>query len=158
MTSDDDVIEAKRLMKILNKSGALVMKKYNIRGATDITGFGLAGHALKMAKASKVSLHIDMNKVSLIGNVYKLIEEGCIPGASFRNLEFTEKDTDFAPGLDYNLKMIAFDAQTSGGLLFSASPDNEKKILTDLKDAGLRDANVIGYATEYKEKLIYLNS
>ena len=58
MASEDDVTEAKRLMKLLNKSGAEVMKKYNIKGATDITGFGLAGHALKMAKASKVSLKL----------------------------------------------------------------------------------------------------
>ncbi|MCX6255693.1 MAG: selenide, water dikinase SelD [Bacteroidia bacterium] len=158
MTSDNDVTEAKRLMMILNKSGAEVMKKYNIRGATDITGFGLAGHALKMAKASRVSLHINMKKVPLIGDAYKLIDEGCIPGASFSNLEFAEKNTDFAPGLDYNLKMIAFDAQTSGGLLFCTPSDNEIKILADLKDAGLRDANVIGYITESKEKLIYFDS
>ena len=158
MANDDDIAEAIRLMKLLNKTGAEVMKKYNVKGATDVTGFGLAGHALKMAKASGVSLKINMKKVSLIGNAYKLIDDGCIPGASFSNLEFTEKDTDFAPDLDYNLKMIAFDAQTSGGLLFCAPPDKEEKILADLQDAGLQNSKVIGYITEPGEKLIYLNS
>lgn len=145
-------------MKLLNKTGAEVMKRYNIRGATDITGFGLAGHILKMAKASKVSLIINMKEVPLIGNSYQLIDDGCIPGASFRNLDYAEKDIDFASDLDYNLKMIAFDAQTSGGLLFSAPSDKVNKILEDLRSAGLSDSKVIGYATEPKEKCIYLNN
>ncbi|MDO9341268.1 MAG: selenide, water dikinase SelD [Bacteroidales bacterium] len=158
MANDADIAEAKKLMKLLNKTGAEVMKKYNVKGATDVTGFGLAGHALKMAKASKVSLRINMKKVALIGNSYILIDEGCIPGASFRNLEFAEKDIYFATDLDYNLKMIAFDAQTSGGLLFCAPPDKVDKIMADLQDAGLRNAKVIGYVTEPEEKLIYLSN
>lgn len=158
MVSDDNLAEAKRLMKLLNKTGAEVMKRYNIRGATDITGFGLAGHTLKMAKASKVSLIINMKEVPLIGNSYQLIDDGCIPGASFRNLDYAEKDIDFASDLDYILKMIAFDAQTSGGLLFSAPSDKVNKILEDLRSAGLSDSKVIGYATEPEEKCIYLNN
>lgn len=158
MANDTDIAEAKSLMKLLNKTGAEVMKRYNIKGATDITGFGLVGHALKMAKASKVSIKINMKKVPLIGNVYNLIDDGCIPGASFRNLEFAENDTFFAPDLDYNLKMIAFDAQTSGGLLFCAPFGTENKIMADLHDSGLQNSKVIGYVTEYKEKLIYLNN
>lgn len=158
MASDADLEEAKRLMKLLNKSGAEVMKKYNIRGGTDITGFGLAGHALKMARASQVSLTVNMKQVSLIGNTYNLIDEGCIPGASFRNLDYAENDLAFANDLDYNLKMIAFDAQTSGGLLFSAPPEKVNMILEDLYNAGLNDSKVIGYAEEQKEKYIYLNN
>jgi selenide, water dikinase len=132
------------------------MKKHNIRGATDVTGFGLAGHALKMAKASKVSLKISMKKVPLIGNSYKLIDEGCIPDASFRNLDYAEKDIDFATDLDYNLKMLAFDAQTSGGLLFSAPFEKVENILDDLKTAGLSESSVIGSAIEFEGKFIYL--
>jgi len=153
-----DVNEAKRLMKLLNKSGADIMKKFGIKGATDITGFGLAGHALKMAKASKVSFKLNMKRVPLIGNAYKLIDDGCIPGASFRNLEYAEKDTFFAPDLDYNLKMMAFDAQTSGGLLICAPHDLENKIIAELKDAGLEDSSVIGYVEKPADKLVYLNN
>ena len=79
MANETDVNETKRLMKLLNKSGAEVMKKHNIKCATDITGFGLAGHAMKMAKASKVSISIQMKKVPLIGNAYNLVDDGCIP-------------------------------------------------------------------------------
>jgi selenide,water dikinase len=132
------------------------MKKYHIRGATDITGFGLAGHAIKMARASSVSLHINMNEVPLIGKTYNLIDEGCIPGASFRNLEYAEKDIGFKAGLDYNLRMIAFDAQTSGGLLMCAPADETDSILEELKAAGMASATVVGKVTQYGEKLLYL--
>jgi selenide,water dikinase len=157
IADDADISEAKRLMKLLNNTGAEIMKNYKIKGATDVTGFGLVGHALKMAKASKVSLIINMTKVPLIGNVYNLVDEGCIPGASFRNLEYAEKETDFALDLDYNLKMIAFDAQTSGGLLFCSPPEKADRILADLKEAGMLNAKIIGYVSDPGNKLIYLN-
>jgi selenide,water dikinase len=158
MVSDKDFNEAKTLMKLLNKSGAEVMKKYNIKGATDVTGYGLAGHALKMARASKVSLKINMKDVPLIGNSYKLIDEGCIPGAAFRNHDYAEKDIAFATDLDYNLKMLAFDAQTSGGLLFSAPAEEADQILDDLKIIGLQDSAVIGSVSRYNKNFIFLNN
>jgi selenide, water dikinase len=158
LVSDKNLDEAICLMKLLNKSAAEVMKKYNIKGATDVTGFGLAGHALKMARASKVSFNISMKDVPLIDNSYNLIDDGCIPGASFRNLEYAENDIDFSPELDYNLNMIAFDAQTSGGLLFSAPPDKVDKILEDLHGAGLQNSKVIGSVSEPKMKSIYLSN
>jgi len=157
MTDEKDVSEALRLMKLLNNTGAAVMKKYNVRGATDITGYGLAGHALKMARSSKVTLNLNMKEVPLIGRTYDLVDEGCIPGASFRNLEYAEIDIDFAREIDYNLKMIAFDAQTSGGLLICASRDDTEKILDDLKEAGLSSAAVIGNVVERGGKFVYIN-
>jgi len=157
ISDEKDIAEAIRCMKLLNNTGAAVMKKFNVRGVTDITGFGLAGHALKMARSSKVSLNLIMKDVPLIGKTYDLIDEGCIPGASFRNLEFAEIDMEFAPGLDYNLKMTAFDAQTSGGLLMSVSADDTEKVLYELKEAGLTDSSIIGNVRESGEKLLYLS-
>jgi selenide,water dikinase len=158
IADSDDVEEAKRLMKLLNKTGAEIMKKFNVKCATDITGFGLAGHTMKMARASNVSILIKMKNVPLIGNVYNLLDEGCIPGASFRNLEFVEKDTVFDPGLDYNLKMAAFDAQTSGGLLMCVPSQNAEKILDVLKTNGLFGSSVIGEVTHQRGKLLYLSN
>jgi selenide, water dikinase len=157
MAEDKDIAEALRLMKMLNKSGAEIMKKYDIKGATDITGFGLAGHALKVAMASKVSVRINMIKVPLIGNTYELVDEGCIPGASFRNLEYVEEHLFTAPDLDYNLKMIAFDAQTSGGLLMSVPAGKADAVLADLHSAGLEYSAVIGEVTEMQDKYLYLS-
>ena len=153
MVNDADITEAKRFMKLLNKTGAEVMKKYKVRGATDITGFGLAGHALKMAMASKVSIRINLKKVPQLGNVYNLTDEGCIPGASFRNLEFVEEHLLSDSDLDYNLKMIACDAQTSGGLLISLSPDNAEAALKELHTAGLSSSTIIGEVTDFQGEI-----
>jgi len=156
MADDADIKEAKRLMKLLNNTGAEVMKRYNIKGATDVTGFGLAGHALKMAMASKVSIKLNMKLVPLIGNVYNLIDDGCIPGASFRNLDYVEEHLIPDLDLDYNLKMIAFDAQTSGGLMMSVSQNIVEEVLLDLHSAGLTTSAIIGEVTELREKFISL--
>ncbi len=153
-----DIEEAKEVMKLLNKTGAAIMKKFNIKGATDITGFGLAGHLLKMAKAGKVSVNVSMKKVPLIGQTYDLADEGCIPGASFRNLDFAEAGIQFDPGLDYNLRMIAFDAQTSGGLLMSVAPGISGTVLQELHSAGLTSAAIIGEVTVLSDKYIYLGN
>jgi len=158
MADEDDIAEAKRLMKLLNKTGAEVMKKHGVIGATDITGFGLAGHAFKMALASKVSIAINMENVPMIGNIYSLTDEGCIPGASFRNLEFAEKHLLSAASLDYNLKMIAFDAQTSGGLLMSVSPKIADSVLSDLHAAGLNSSALVGTVTNLQEKYLSLDN
>ena len=158
LSTGEDIAEAKRLMKLLNKTGAEIMRKYNARGATDITGFGLAGHTLKMAKASNVSISVNMKKVPLIGNVFELTENGCIPGAAFRNLEYADKDTYFASDLDYNLKMIAFDAQTSGGLLISVPAGNAGDMIREMQSVGLLTASIIGEVTAMKEKMLYLTN
>ena len=158
MSSEEDVKLAKKLMRTLNFSGAEVMKKYNIKGATDITGYGLAGHALKMARASKVTINIDMGKVPLIGDTYRLVDEGCIPGASFSNLDFVENDSHLTIDLNYNLKMIAMDAQTSGGLLMCVPPEVSENVLSDLHKAGLNKSAVIGKVTEKEEKYLYIEN
>ena len=158
LANDADIAEAKRLMKLLNKTGAEIMKKYSIKGATDVTGFGLAGHSLKMAIASKVSIKINMKKVPLIGNVYDLIDDGCIPGASFRNLDYVDEHLLTAPGLDYNLKMIAFDAQTSGGLLMSVRKEITDLVINDLHDAGLLSSAVIGKVLGQQDKFLHLEN
>jgi selenide,water dikinase len=155
---EGDIEEAKALMKLLNKTGAAIMKKHDIKGATDITGFGLAGHALKMAMSSKVSIRIDMKNVPLIGNVYELVDEGCIPGASFRNLDYVQEHLSQSSDLDYNLKMIAFDAQTSGGLLMSVSPYIAESVLKDLRKAGLNSSKIIGEVTQLQEKYLQLEN
>jgi selenide,water dikinase len=158
MLSEVQLDETKKLMKLLNKSGAHVMNLFNIKGATDITGFGLAGHALKMARASGVSMIINMGKVPLIEGALNLVDEGCIPNASFTNLEYAENEMAFSSDLDYNLKMTAFDAQTSGGLLISVPASEKDLLVSELKKSGLLQTSVIGEVVSQGEKLVYLSN
>ena len=97
-----------------------------------------------------------MSAVPLSGNSLKLVNEGCIPGAAFTNLEYAETDTFFSDNLNYNLKMIAFDAQTSGGLLISVNNLKAEELLKDLRSAGLLMSSIIGKVTSRREKLLYL--
>ena len=156
MTTVEQTEEAKRMMMRLNNDGALLMQKYGVRGATDITGFGLAGHALKMARASGVTISLDMRRAPLLEGAYGLADQGCIPGAAFRNLDYTERETRFAEGLDYNLRMIAHDAQTSGGLLLAIAPDKAEHLLQELHAAGHHEAAIIGAAEKRGEMALIL--
>jgi selenide,water dikinase len=158
LISGHDLGEALESMKTLNRSGADVMKKYKIRGATDITGYGLAGHVLKMAEASEVTISLNMGRVPLFGSVYKLADDGCIPGAAFRNQAFVEDKSFMVKGLDYNLKMIAMDAQTSGGLLMSVPKDVEEEVLDELHSAGLTSSAVIGSVLPKEGKYLILEN
>jgi selenide, water dikinase len=156
MTSRINLKQTLENMKLLNRSGAEIMKKYEITGATDITGFGLAGHALKMARASNVSINLRMKAVPLLEATLRLVNDGCIPGSCFTNLEYAESDTSFSGSINYDLRMIAFDAQTSGGLLICVNAAKAEEMLVDLKAVGLSRSAIIGNVIPAKEKLLYL--
>lgn len=143
-------------MKLLNKNGARIMQKYSVRCATDITGFGLMGHALKMAQASEVTIKIRSSDVPLFPGAYELIDMGCIPGASFRNQDYTEEYCLIEESVDYNHKMLLLDAQTSGGLLMSATAKSADTIIDELKNAGYPDTAIVGEVVKKKEKPMWI--
>jgi selenide,water dikinase len=143
LVSQNAYSEAISWMKMLNMEGAKIMQENNVTGATDITGFGILGHALKMAKASKVNIQIYTNKVPIIKESYQLVDNGCIPCAAFKNLEYIQSSVDFNE-CDYNLKMILTDAQTSGGLLMGVQPNRVNTVLNSLIRGGFSCSTVIG--------------
>jgi selenide,water dikinase len=150
--SDADYQRALDSMKQLNRTAAEIMQEYRIRAATDITGFGLLGHALNIAKASGISLEIDTVKIPTLPGAMELLEAGCIPGACFRNLGHVEAATDFAPDLPYSRKMLTLDPQTSGGILLCAPPDKAEAILAALSERGCPSAAIIGRTTALGRK------
>lgn len=120
-------------MKCLNDLGAIVMQKYDVSGATDVTGFGLLGHLSKMAQASDITARIDMAAVPILPQVIELLEDGCIPGAAFRNLDFVAPDVQYAPSITIEQKMVVNDAQTSGGILMAIDSDKAQEALAELR-------------------------
>lgn len=105
----------------LNKNACDIMVKENIKSATDITGFGLAGHALEMCRASEVKIRLYLEKLPVFENVYKLLHKGMLPGGSHKNKENNLKYVDLKNETNSD---IIFDAQTSGGILM-AVPGNK---------------------------------
>jgi selenide, water dikinase len=142
--SDEKYQAVLESMKQLNAAGAEIMQKYGVKCATDITGFGLAGHALKMAQGSHVSLHIETAKVPLFEGADELAELGCIPGACFRNMEFSENDIEFLEKVNYEHKMLMMDAQTSGGLLICCKNEDSEDIVNEMHNVGFLSSCVIG--------------
>jgi len=143
-------------MKTLNKAGTTSAPKFGVGGMTDITGFGLAGHALKMAEASKVSFRIQAESVPLLPGAFDIFEKGSIPGACFRNQEFTGKGVNFTRSVPYTLRMLMHDAQTSGGLLMSVSPDLADALVEELnKSETTSFAREIGEVLEESPRRLY---
>jgi selenide, water dikinase len=143
-------------MTQLNDKVADLMQKYDVKCATDITGYGLLGHAFKLAKGSNVSLRINGEKVPVMSGVYELADEGCLPGACFRNLKYIDEHSAFNDNFDYNLKMIFCDAQTSGGMLISVSADKAEKMLRELK-VYYPYSELIGEVVDKSQYLIFID-
>lgn len=113
--------EAIEWMSRLNKSASELAVDFGVRGGTDITGFGLLGHAMEMAEASGVSLYFDFSKLPFLDGARGYAEKGIFPGGAFDNKNHFESSVTFAEHLDEPARMLAFDPQTSGGLLFGLS-------------------------------------
>ncbi len=158
MAIKEDYEQALAQMELLNKTGAEIAARYKLKAATDITGFGLLGHALKMAKASGLSLRLNTQNIPLLDSAYEIYDEGCIPGAAFRNLEFVDKDVSFSKELDYNRKMLCCDAQTSGGLLLCAKQKDAAEIVRAFKNTGKHPwCSIVGEVIPKGRKTVYVD-
>lgn len=144
-------------MQLLNRKGMNVMQQTGVKGATDITGFGLLGHAMRMAQASNVSFEIESELVPSLPQTAALLDEGCIPGAAFRNLHFVESATFFAHTVSINTKMMLCDAQTSGGLLMAVDADKTEEALRLLNSESNQPISVvIGDVVDKSAKALWI--
>ena len=107
----------------LNKVGGAVIRAFHLPAATDITGFGLGGHALEMALASNACVALDTAALPLLPRVLEYARDGLIPAGSHLNRRHWACSTLVEPGVDEALESVTFDAQTSGGLLLAVPPD-----------------------------------
>ncbi len=129
-------------MARLNDRAAAAMLAHGVHGATDVTGYGLVGHAGEMARASGVALAIDAARVPLFDGVLELVAQGVVPGGSQDNLADHARFVEYADRVGAALRTVLSDAQTSGGLLIAIAPAGAERVLADL--AGLGTVAVIG--------------
>ena len=127
VVTEEDHAHAVKQMCALNDIGAKLSSINGVNAVTDVTGFGLAGHLLEVCKGSQVSAEVYFEKLPLLPNVLKYIENDCVPGGTFRNFE---SYGEYLSELSDIEKSIICDPQTSGGLLVSVSKDG----LQDLQD------------------------
>ena len=120
----------------LNMFGARVIRQLGISGATDITGFGLGGHALEMARASRVRLEIWSSSIPVLESALELAHMGLIPEGSYANKHYCQSLVRVAGQVDPTRLDLIFDAQTSGGLLLAVPKDKLDRATELLKEQG----------------------
>ena len=115
-------------MTTLNKAAAEIAARYEVHGMTDITGFGLIGHAREMALASNVSLRIQASEVPLLPGALECVRAGFIPGGLKANREFAECAVGYEADISDEIRTILFDPQTAGGLLISVAAKDAREL------------------------------
>jgi len=149
MASEDLVERAIASMVALNgKAADLMMESGDVHACTDITGFGLLGHAAEMIEGSDAGMIIDASSVPLIGDIREFVAMGIMPGGLHRNrkfrLDMVEKETS-CPDWLFD---VLFDPQTSGGLFISLPAEQAQDLVGKMRKAGLTDASIVGQVVQ----------
>lgn len=134
-------------METLNKAASLAMIKSGVRGATDITGYGLLGHVLEMARASDVTVELKASQVPFLPEVMDAYQKGYYPNGSFANLQYVEPFIEAESDVSGDMIALLADAQTSGGLLIAVAPSKLESLLAEL-DASRVAGCIIGSCRE----------
>ncbi len=138
-------------MAQLNQLGTQLAGRGLVHGSTDVTGFGLAGHAAEMARASGVTICLDVAQLPELPGAIALGQQGFKTRASTSNREFLVAQMRIADGIDQDRAELAFDAQTSGGLLLSVPAERAHEVVAMAREAGAERAAVIGEVQTLEE-------
>jgi len=147
LASRDAAEAAIRVMGELNRAAAEALEGLEVHALTDITGFGLLGHGLEMAKASQAELTIYASRVPVLSWAREYANMGLVPAGSHANRRFCEKHLQVDPKVDPIAVDLLSDAQTSGGLFIAIAPQQGEQLLARLRDKGVTDAAIIGEVT-----------
>lgn len=128
---------------LLNKPGAWLGEQEGVHAMTDITGFGLAGHLLEMAKGAQVRMELNLNSIPVIEEAWTHVIEGVVPGGAYRNMHSYGDELLFEEE-DIDRQLIYTDPQTNGGLLVSAHPDMAEEYQKCLEDMGYEHVAIVG--------------
>jgi selenide,water dikinase len=131
-------------MATLNKTAAETAMEFTVHACTDVTGFGLVGHALEMARGAGVGLNLHASQVPVLPETRELVEQKMYPGGTVRNMEWVQESVTYAADVSEGDKIIFSDAVTSGGLLLSVPGDQADALVDKLKARGIADASIIG--------------
>lgn len=155
LAHEHSVSESIKCMTTLNKKAAELMTEVEVHACTDITGFGLLGHACEMVEGQDVGMVIYSSAVPILPGTEKLAQMGLIPGGTIRNRDFRIPMIDRAAQISDEHLLILFDAQTSGGLLISVPEQDAQSLLERLHQEGVEAAAIVGEVVEQpKAKIV----
>lgn len=141
---DEEIERVTRVMSTLNRDAARVMRSYAIHACTDVTGFGLLGHAFEMSRAGRVGLEIDARAVPVLPRTAELARDGIVPGGTRANAKWLDQRLSFSETVDEATRIILCDAVTSGGLLAAVPEEQAGQLLEELHRNGVAEARIIG--------------
>ena len=154
IADEQDYEEAVLVMEYLNKYPADALKKIDVNGVTDVTGFGLLGHVLEMAKGSGCTIEIDGESVPMLRNAREYANMGIIPAGMYKNLDYISPDVSVCEGVKQDILDVLYDPQTSGGLLISVPQQRASELIEELRNCKALCYDLIGRAVEKKEKYV----
>jgi len=155
IASADSITKVINYMVSLNKTASDAMQEVGVNACTDITGFGLLGHAIKMVQDSNIGILFDTSLIPFFPEAQEYAKMGMVPAGTYRNREFGKEFIETISDISPYILDILFDPQTSGGLLISVSKDKADKLLYKLRAEGIEDAVIIGEVVdEPKGKII----
>ncbi len=143
LISERELTDAVAVMATLNRGAARVASGFTVNACTDVTGFGLLGHAWEMARASGITMTIDSEKVPLLPGARELLTAGAFPGGTRANLSYLSPHVVFDPDISEEMRLVLADAMTSGGLLLSIPAGEGRGLIKALLDNGVR-AEIVG--------------
>ncbi len=154
MADEKSIAKIVASMTALNKEASEAMQEVGVHAATDITGFGLLGHAAEMVEGTEVGMVIDSAAVPVFPEAKGLAEMGMIPGGLHRNRDFRKGMVDISGEVPQYLQDILYDPQTSGGLLIAVPHERAWMLLEKLQEKGVADAAIIGeVVAEHKGRI-----
>lgn len=137
----------------LNYKSSLIMREFDVSACTDVTGFGLAGHAYEMS-TDRFTLEFDFNSIPIMSEAIELANMGIIPAGTYNNMDYIRDKVDLKREIKDDI--LFYDAQTSGGLLIAVSQDHAEKLLLRLKDVGYGYSAIIADVQSFCGKSLVL--
>jgi selenide,water dikinase len=138
LAAAEDLTVAIDQMRSLNRTASEVLVAHGVRAATDVTGFGLLGHGLEMARASSARFVFEAAALTALPGALALAGAGVETGGAAHNRRFTDRETIVAEGIAPELLVLAHDPQTSGGLLAAIPANDVERVVAGLDAAGVR--------------------
>ena len=154
MLEDKAVEKTANILAQLNHKASLVMREFDVSACTDVTGFGLAGHAYEMS-SKNFTLEFDFDAIPIIDEAIELANMGIIPAGTYSNKDYLSLHVKVQK--EYKNEIFFYDAQTSGGLLIAVSQCDATRLLDRLKNIGYEHSSIVALVKDFEGKSLVLN-